>query len=253
MLQACRQRIWRIVACVLVALPILAVSATDAHAAYADCDLPASAYFAGWESASSGEPYSYEGVSANPMTYQLGNICTNGDTTSNNVSAAWTMVNGADLQGWAQSGMLLEYGWGCWREFAQQEQNVSLYAPVTITGPCVTGGETHHVWQQTVNASGSWRMRSNIDTTVYIQSTYNQFSAWSSPFIVEFMGETHHDNSDVPGYVGTKTDLSGMQVQDLADNAFYGTCGRVTLYSGADTRYSTDAPNCDHVRVWTSG
>ena len=96
-------------------------------------------------------------------------------------------------------------------------------------------------------------MQSGIDNTLFLQSTWNPFVYWPTPFLAQYSGETHHNASDVPGSLTAKADFSSMTVQNWDDDNFYGTCGFVTLYPVAAPRYATDAPACNHVRIWTSG
>lgn len=188
------------------------------------------------------------------MTYRYGNICTVGDASNNNFVTAWTMVFGNDGLGWAQSGIFYAYGYGCWHHFAQQERNYFQEAPFTIIGSCVGQGEVHKVWQQTVNVGNpDWRIRSNIDSTIFIQSTWNQFTQWSQPFQVAFDGEARHNASDIPGYGSVRTDYSGMQVQDYFNDNFFNTCGYINLGVVSSPRYAVSGLNCDHIQVWTSG
>ena len=195
------------------------------------------------------------------MVYQTGNLCSGG-SSSNNVSTAWTMIAAENALGWAQSGELFypSISGGCWRHFAQQEQS-KFQTPVTKLGSCVSAGQLHRAWQQTVSVGGSqvWAVRSNIDTTIFLQSNFNPFANWNLPFIPEFEGETHYDSgsgwSDVPGTAANPVSFANahgfMQVQD--DNGtWYDTCGNVNLYANAAQHYSSTALECDFVQVWTS-
>jgi len=164
------------------------------------------------------------------------------------------MVFSANSAGWAQSGHFFYNGVSCWKHFAQQRRNAGQ-APKTKEGACVAAGQLHGAIQGTVwsPAHNQWEIQSGIDNTIFLQSTWSQFVYWTTPFVVSFAGETHHVASDVPGYSTSKTDFSLMTVQNWDDDTFYGTCGFVTLYPHTDPRYATDAPACNHVRVWTSG
>jgi hypothetical protein len=172
------------------------------------------------------------------------------------------MIAANNLQGWAQSGLLYDPTRTCWMHFAQQKR--PGYLPQTNVQYCVTFGVTHQAWQRTKwNATkGMWSIQSMIDTTPFLDSSYDPtgawspFDVWSGPFIPQFFGETHHNVSDVPGYTATRLDMSTMLVQDELDDTWHDTCGYVilgsTTYDPAH-RYATDAPSCNHVRIWTSG
>jgi hypothetical protein len=220
-------------------------------AAYTNCD-PSGNYQEGYVSSSGSQPMQYEGASAQ-LTYEFGNICTQGDTTGNNVSTAWTMVFSNDAKGWAQSGLLYIYGWSYWHHFAQQEYGYPTNTPATKYGSCVNQGEVHQAWQQLKFNGTSYYMSSNIDTTPLLQSSWDPLQHWTQPFYVEFDGETHHDNSDIPGYSSTRTVWSSMQVQNYANDSWYSVCSNVNFSNVVAARYSEATVACNQVQAWTSG
>lgn len=214
-------------------------------------------FFAGYSASTSGEPHYYEGASAN-IIYRQAALCST-DSTPNNSSTGWTMIAAGDSNGWAQSGLINYPGLGCWKHFAQQA--APGFPLFTVIQYCVTIGVSHVVWQRTKynSVKGLWVVQSMIDNTVFLDSGYappsgwSPFAVWASPFVPQFLGETHHNASDVPGSASAKLDYSSMYVQELTDDTWHDTCGYITLYGGADPRYATDAPSCNHTRVWTSG
>lgn len=249
-------------ACLALATELTPINTEQPALAATTCDQPLGGYFAGWFSNGS-EPHAYGGVAAN-VVFEPGSLCT-GPYQGDNPSVSWTMVNGYNGQGWAQSGYGIDDGWGCYRQFAQQLRQKGVDQPVTKLGACVNPGETHTVWQQSLLSNGIWAIRSNIDGWAVLDSSvsypggppaWSPLNYWTYPFVVEFETETHHDNSDVPGYTSDKTDFSGMSVQDNNTLQWYTTtCGTIVLNWGIDPqhRYATDAPSCNHVRSWTSG
>ena len=189
------------------------------------------------------------------MLLEFGNICGT-DTVrvngrSQNTSSAWDLINSGDYSGFAQSGIVLQYGVGCWTYFA--EQISASTGDNWVTGACVTQGTTHDVWQQTLIVGGDYHIRSNVDSYAMLTSNFNPFLAWSFPFGVQIYGETHHDASDVPGYTPQPTDFSSIAVEDLYSNIYYDACGYVDFAWDTALRYSTTAPSCDHIKIWTSG
>jgi hypothetical protein len=246
------------------------VPITMVDAAWEPCDTyNPNSYFAGWTSknwmpAPPNQALTVEGAAATNMTFRFGDLCTQ-MSDSHNLTAAWSMVVGSDRQGWAQSGLWTYQGWSCWRFFAQQMYNRATTLPVTVWGVCLNpgNGEHHNVWQQTIHdgAWANWRIRSNIDATMFIQSSYCHLCVWRSPLDVQFMGETKMNRSDVPGYWPYPTDFSGMQVQNACQVVPYGTtCNEGSwlsscasyLYAIHDTRYWSDSVACDHTRSWTA-
>jgi hypothetical protein len=188
------------------------------------------------------------------MLVEFGNICQT-DKTAYNLSTTWTMVFSGDTPatGWAQSGIMLKYGYSCWLWWSQQHNGAELHD--WYNGGCATQGTTHHVWQQLVSCpTYTYCVRSNVDYTVIHQSDFNLLNSWPQPRQVAYSGETYHDASDIPGYAAAPTDFSSMQIQSGYNFAFYDTCGNAYLGKTPPVaRYSTSAPACDHVRTWTSG
>ena len=135
------------------------------------------------------------------------------------------------------------------RHFAQQSNDPIVYT--TVTGSCTSDGEVHRAWQQYLPNTGG-HIRSNIDTTVFIESPWNVLN-WTHPWMAQYVGEVGNTQSDIPGLSTRKTDWSSMTVQAFSDNVFRGTCARITLSKAVgDARWAADAPNCDHVRAWTA-
>ncbi len=182
------------------------------------------------------------------------------------------MITNGTFTGWAQSGEIFfpDIKNGCWRHFAQQQENSKYYLPRTNYGSCVSAGEEHRAWQQSIYIGGSqgWAIRSNIDTTIFLQSPWDQFVAWGNNYdwVPEYEGEAHYDCStpttppcspsngwsDIPGTGSAPVPFGNMEVQDYYGDGWYDTCGFVHLYPYADTHYSYNAPQCDYVNVWTS-
>jgi hypothetical protein len=211
-------------------------------------------YFAGYDSSyyPYPQPYVYEGALAT-LTYQYGDIC-NTDPTNNNSASNWTMVYGAQGQ-YVQSGYIYFYGIqpDCWRHFSQQARDLRLEPQETVLGSCVTAGERHNAWQQAIVVNNRWVYRSNIDFTIFQQSTWSPFDNWSRPFKVGFDGEVSHGTSYVPGAQWAKADQTNMQVQDWYNDQYYNTCGRVGLGGHISSiSFGVDAPNCDWTRSWTN-
>lgn len=184
------------------------------------------------------------------------------------------MVYSNDGSGWAQSGMIYEYGDSCWRHFAQQAYGQggsgSYLNTYVMPNVCVGNDESHHVWEQTVptgcTKGTNCEIRSNIDTTVLIQSSWDPNAKWTTPFLVAWSGETYFDQSDVPGYNTSgyppPVDYENMEWQYASNDSWYTVCdGNIALNAGTVApRYSigtVSSSNCtsgtDHVQSWTSG
>jgi hypothetical protein len=241
----------------VLALDIFIGAPHTARAAINPCDAFGT-YQEGY-AAPSNANYTAEGVSTS-MTYEQGNICTT-DTGSGNDITSWSMVYSRDRNGWAQSGLLYRYGWACWRHWSEQSQTGVSGSEYFIPNTCVGNGEVHQVWQQIVptgcTKGTNCKMRSNIDTTVLMESSWDPFANWAQPFSVGWAGEAHHNYSDIPGYnqpgYPPKLDYSSLQFQQKSNDSFLSVCGALGLVSVTASRYAEDQPACDHVRTWTSG
>ncbi|TWP32065.1 hypothetical protein [Leekyejoonella antrihumi] len=199
------------------------------------------------------EPRSYEGVSAVILDrggYVLCSTDTNGGW---NFSTTWTMIVSNNLNGYAQSGTMYRFGYGtCVKRWAEQNSG-SSWADYYISG-CSNVGESHKYWQSPYYTGSAWTMRSNIDTTLIHQSTFDPFAVWTRPFYVQYSAETYHSESHIPGTSTAKQDFSSMLIQDFYNNGWYGSCSNVYLgsYNGNPSRWGVDAPACNHVRMWTA-
>lgn len=232
-----------------------------AQASFTNCDNPRLQRFGSVVVKGTGG-FQIEGASAD-MRYRYGNICTIGDPNpGGNFSTAWTMASSPDTTQYAQSGIMYQYGDSCWRHFAEQSRPGQPLNPDRRLLGCVANGETHRVWQQVVNllAPGccAWRIRSNIDSTIVIQSTFDPLAVWGTPFNAEFAGETTHNSSDIPGYkiagYPPPTAFTFISVQSLNDDNWYSSCGRTSMTKVTTSpRYSSSILGCDSTESWTSG
>ncbi|HEV2005127.1 MAG TPA: hypothetical protein VGQ85_00815 [Candidatus Limnocylindrales bacterium] len=137
------------------------------------------------------------------------------------------MIGGALWYQYAQSGFWYDGNpFGCTRHFAQQSNSSTTYT--TKFGSCVSDGEVHHVWQQYVPNTGG-HVRSNIDSTVFLESTFNELN-WARPWSAQYAGETGNMQGDIPGLSTRKTDWSTVQIQSFSDNVYRSTCGRLRPY-----------------------
>lgn len=91
-----------------------------------------------------------------------------------------------------------------------------------------------------------------IDTTVFLETNFNIFTAWPRPIGAQYMAEVHDPNTDIPGTASRMTDWSTMTIQYYSDDSYHNTCGSITLHREVDrSNWDSDAPNCNHVRSWS--
>jgi hypothetical protein len=230
----------------------LSIFGPASQAAYYTCD-PSGNFHAGYASATDGsEPHLYEGASANILYRGSANCAT--DYSNWNFKSGWTMIASGNGLGWAQSGFIWRPGFPCWKHWAQQWRG-NGYPLVDKVDSCATLGALYHAWQQTVFVGGiqQWAVKSNVNSTTLIQSNFDQFLAWASPFSAQYYGETGHANSDVPGSPTGPMEFRDVGVQDFFNDSWNNACGYVTLYRWvAVNRWAADAPGCDYLRVWTA-
>ena len=175
--------------------------------------------------------------------------------------------------GWAQSGTTYEqhftqngttYSQSCVLPFAQQSSDGVSNKTYYLAGHCVSAGDANRYWQQVIRVPGSYRIRSNIDSTYLIQSTWSPFAVWNvsaaNYMQIQFAGEAWYYESSVPGTATVKQDFGTMQVQWLSDDSWHTTCSNAYLGTADDNDppkvaggydWKLDAPACNHVRIWS--
>lgn len=184
-------------------------------------------------------------------------ITTNGtalcqtDYAKANFSNSYNMVHSGS-HNWAQSGFIYRATSGCKATWVQQALNDDF---VEYDDECTSSGELHAYRNVMVYSSTQhrWYVDSEVDGVVLLRSYFDPFAEWAQPFQIQFMGETTHPESDVPGSQSNKTNISGMGAQRYSDNRVVTTCGNAYLgVYRPDNRYGVDSVSCSHVRVWTN-
>lgn len=197
------------------------------------------------------EPMSYEGAGAN-ITDRSGYVlCTTDSNPGVNFVTSWVMIFGNN--GLAQSGAMYRWGYGsCVHRWAEQVSPSGVQVDKDLGG-CSAPGETHHYWEQSYYTGSAWVMRSNIDSTNIMQSAFSPYS-WGGSLQPEFSSEAYHYESQIPGSAASPEDWNGMQVQNLSNDNWYGTCGNANMgnYNGNANDWGQGAPHCDHITAWQS-
>jgi hypothetical protein len=147
--------------------------------------------------------YFFEGARADIVT-RYGAVC---DTnyTENNFTAEWSMIANPTGNGWAQSGYIRWYNGGI-VYFAQQYDGA--YDLVTKFGSSAPTGQTH-LYTQWWDPSCIC-LHSDVDTSVYLVSSWNPFAVWSYPFSPQFFGEAAYLASDVAGNAASQTQFTSL-------------------------------------------
>ncbi len=194
---------------------------------------------------------SYEGVHAR-ITAQWGYVCDTDTDPASNFTNAWSMISDNNGYKWAQSGVERGYNTGL-RHFSQIVRND--FDDWTRYGSYISEGENHGYWQQ-YDPGGSCLL-SNVDLTT-LTHTCGWFDPkasgeWPQPFGVQYFGEAAYQESDIPGYVGTQTDISGLQVQRSSDHQYIATpCFLAYLNQNTLGRWANQAYSCTHFNIWTN-
>jgi len=243
---------WPRAAAVMILMGAAALVPTAPNAQAIGCGTSGN-YQVGWTTSlwPGSQPRQFEGVKA-VLTDRAGyGLCTT-NTSGWNTNSNWTAIHGANPSSYAQSGTLFTWNDSyCVRFFAEQSLN-GAWSRTTLQGVCSQPGEAHFVWQQTVFDGGAWRIRSNIDQTMLMKSTWNPFATWGSPFQVLTSSETHYPESRIPGSGTAPLSFSNLEIQDRQNHSWYGTCGNANFvsYNQNSGLWGSDAPSCNYTRNW---
>lgn len=216
----------------LSAAAFLLAPPLPAQAAGATCSSQYQSYFDGryqWSDLKGPSPHYYEGASAH-LTAQAVAFCPGDARWRYNFSYAWTMVANNNGQGWIQSGFgQWNAGFGClvhWSEASLDGINYN-----DVFGSCVSPGEVHQYWQQYTGqpcSPGDWgsgtshgNIYSNVDTIAFMSIC--PWGVWTTPFSIQYMGETKYLESDMPGNDTHLTNFSDMEAQRFSDNIWEAT------------------------------
>jgi hypothetical protein len=216
------------------------VRGVPASAEIYNCDSYGSK-FAGWLNYGA----YYEGVSAE-LTVRYGAVCDT-DQNNNNFSTAWTMLaSNAGGGGYVQSGFMRAYG-SLIYHFAEQNRDGSSYT--RVYGSPISVGEIHRYWQQWDSTCSC--LHSNVDTTRFMNSSFDPFSVWTTPFSEQFVGEVKHVASDMPGVGGGPTKFANISVQDYYNH--WALIPNPFLARTVDrSRWGANAINSTTTQIWTN-
>jgi hypothetical protein len=230
---------WRSLLAVAALFGSASFFSVPAEAAVAQCGA-ASAYYDGYQQAPS--TYGFEGARANIVS-RAAALCTSdkgkrqGNSAPTNYSDEWTMIaNGnATADGWAQSGIETDYGFTGMYGFAQQFQGNHGSMQTIYAGSATPTGQTHLYTQWWDPACSCFH--SDVDTTVYLASTWDPYASWSEPFAPQFFGETGYLADDIAGTSAAPTQFTSLG-GERGDNDQWEAypCILTPLNQGATTR-----------------
>ena len=216
------------VAVMVAAVASLLLPPLTAHAEVATCgSRSASNYHAGY--VNPGDPY-VEGDYAIIAT-RYGAVC-DSDTTGANFTNHYSMIASNNLAGWAQAGYLRWYG-GSIVFFAQQSSGHTLNTKYGTSA--LTPGSTYFYYNKW--ASSCLCMENIIERTLYLKSTWNPWTTWTTPFSPQFTGETAYLASDLAGTATAPASYTAISGQDSATDVWQAyPCGRLQAVNDGAAR-----------------
>jgi hypothetical protein len=243
---------------VVVALPIsfLLIPASAAQAEVPTCGT-ASNWFDGYfRSYSTGAA---EGANASIIT-QYGAVCDT-NTSQNNFGAAWAMIAGsAGSDGWVQSGFIRWYNhvtvfFSQISRYSNPNNGGQFDTRYGMSG--LTYGSANHYYEKFDTSCAC--LRSSVNSTLYLSSTFSPYTAWTYPFSPQFFGETAYRQSDMPGNASSPTSFSKLQYQNSSDNWVNFGCNVLTKqndligYNRSDGySWYDQITNCPDFNIYTA-
>lgn len=204
-------RLRRVAALLAAAAVVLLGTPVAAHAEVTTCGSRATGnYHAGF--INPGDP-TVEGDYA-ILSTRYGAVCDT-DTSNNNFTNQYAMIASNNLAGWAQAGYLRWYGSSI-VFFAQQSSGHTLNTKYG-TSALATGSTYfyYNKWDSTCLC-----MENIIERTLYLKSTWNPWTAWTTPFSPQFTGEAAYLASDLSGTASAPTSYTSISGQDAATDAW---------------------------------
>ena len=153
----------------------------------------------------------YEGAYAYIRT-EYGAVCDT-DTSNSNFTAASVAIASSDGSGWAQSGFVRWYN-STITYFAQQYDGATNLQTKYANQPSI--GSVHGYYEKWQTDTGY--IKSIVDATTFLTSTWNPFSKWSLPFEPQFLGSAYYLESDIAGTSSTPTEYTNLHGQDYVTN-----------------------------------
>gem|GEM_PF-2522002 len=207
------------------AVVALVAGAGNAGAARSPCGATSNYFDGAW--ALNTDQY---GASANIQPFKPA-IC-----GSSSFGAAWSMESGkAAADGWAQVG----YGnfQGSYLVFSQWTQ--SYFGPYHTKYFAAPSG-TAQYWVNYNFSNGHLYMNKGL--TTLDQTTFDPAVSWTGPWIPEFLGETNHCESDVPGVAGNR--VAYTSVKKMARDGTWSSISSLSLPT-------PDCTNSRYHRNWS--
>jgi hypothetical protein len=228
MLNRCQKPVRTAVAVAAAAISLVTATAPAAYAEVPACgSRSASNYHAGYGVAGDS---SVEGDYAIIST-RYGAVCDT-DTTSGNFTNQYAMIASHNLAGWAQAGYIRWYG-SAIVFFAQQSSGHTVYTKYG-TSAVATGSTNfyYNKWDATCLC-----MENIIGRTLYLKSTWNPYTAWTTPFSPQFTGEAVYLASDLAGTSSAPASYTSVSGQDSGTDAWVAyPCGRLQVMNDGAAR-----------------
>ena len=233
------------VAAIIVAAAAVSVfgSSTTAGAAQPSCGA-LSHYFEGkTQSSVSGDWGTQAAVVRRPAQ-----LCSSDSSPNSNFSTPWVMLREVSLRSpYMQAGYMVRPG-DCAPEFTEHDRDGTgtTYPFRRTFGPCVTFGttETYTVlFDTTCGCSWMGYGLNVLDTT-----EYSILGEWSNSRS-DYLAETTHNSSDIPGTSATPAAMQALRVQRPFATSF--TANTAALSDLASYRYHHSALYLNSFTFWT--
>jgi hypothetical protein len=155
----------------------------------------------------------YEGAYAYIKT-EYGAVCDT-DTSNANFTAASVSIAGSDGSGFAESGFVRWYGSSI-TYFAQQWDGGNDLQTRYANQPGI--GSVHGYYEKWQTTTGD--IKSIVDATTFLTSSWDPFSDWDLPFEPQFLGSAYYLESDIAGDSSAPTAYTNLHGQDYITNAW---------------------------------
>jgi hypothetical protein len=192
-------------------------------------------------------------VGSQNVYYVQSNITTNVPTlcgASNSHSSAWTMIQGsAGSGGYAQSGYIRLKGYSTAHMFAEYNEYNSGSFHFKEGAAAPSGAPLYY--ESYDFSAGDIQMV--VDTSTLLLTTdFDPELVWTTPWVPEWEGETHHTGDNMPGTASARTYFSSMLVTTSRGGGAVTPSGLTVSVSNPGTNYGVAWDTVDSkFDIWT--
>lgn len=191
--------------------------------------------------------YAFEGASAY-IVVRPSALCSGDTDGGTNFSNAWSMIAGSSTTQsleYAQSGFETRAGHAT-MHFAQY---ASPAGGVTTKYVSTLLNERHayrSLWSPTCHC-----VRMTVDSTLFLQTPFNPYGIWQSPFVPQFFGEASYFTNPMPGTASSPTAFSALGAQRVSDDVLVSMPCTMLADNDNPTAWGRSASSCMAFNIWT--